>query len=85
MDWAGRTNPLAPLLPRYNPIGFFFFWGYVKDQVFRTKVGSVVKLSARINNAVASVTPQMLENTWCEIEYRLYILLATNSAHIETY
>jgi hypothetical protein len=27
----------------------------------------------------------MLENTWCEIEYRLDILRATNGAHIEMY
>jgi hypothetical protein len=52
----------------------FFSWGYVKDRVFRPKVGSVVELRARINSAVASVTPQMLENTWREIEYRLGIL-----------
>jgi hypothetical protein len=63
----------------------FIFWGYVKDQEFRPKVGSVVELRARINNAVASVTPQMLENTWREIEYRLGILQATNGAHIEKY
>jgi hypothetical protein len=45
----------------------------------------VVQLLARINSAVASVTPQMLENTWREIQYLLDILRATNSAHIEVY
>jgi hypothetical protein len=48
-------------LPRYYAIGFFFLW-YVKDQVFRSKVGSVVELLARINSAVVSVEP-FLHNT----------------------
>jgi hypothetical protein len=61
------------------------FWGYVKDQVFRPKVGSVVELCARISNAVASVTPRMLENICREIEYRLDIFRATDGAHIEMY
>jgi hypothetical protein len=33
--------------------------------------------------AIETVTPQMLENTWREIEYRLDILHATKGAHIE--
>jgi hypothetical protein len=44
------------------------FGDYVKDQVFRSKVGSVLELRARINSTVASVIPQMLENAWREIE-----------------
>jgi hypothetical protein len=62
-----------------------FFWGYVEDQIFHPKVGSVVELGARINSAVASVTPQMLENTWRAIQYRLGIVRATTGAHIEVY
>jgi hypothetical protein len=84
--WIGRDGPI-PWPPRSPDITTldFFFWDYVKDQVFRTKVGSLVELRARINNAVASETPQMLENTWREIEYRLDSLRTTNGAHIEMY
>jgi hypothetical protein len=62
-----------------------FFRGYVKNQVFRPKDGSVIQLRARLNNAVASLTPEFLENTLREIEYRSDILRATNGAHIEGY
>jgi hypothetical protein len=31
------------------------------------------------------VTPQILQKTWCEIEYRLAILWAKIGAHIEMY
>jgi hypothetical protein len=42
----------------------FFFWGFVKDTVFRPegpKDGSVLELREKINSAVASVTSQLLE------------------------
>jgi hypothetical protein len=81
MDWGGQNNHLAPSLPQYNPIGIFFLWIYIKDQAFHPKVDSVVELRTRINNPVASMTPQMLKNTWCAIMYHLDILLA----HIEMY
>jgi hypothetical protein len=84
--WIGRDGPIPcpPRTPDITPLDFFF-WGYVKDQVFRSKIGSVVELRARINNAVASVTPQMLEKTWRKIQYRLDILRATNGTQIEVY
>jgi hypothetical protein len=82
----GQDGPIPwpPHSPDITPLDFFF-WGYIKDQVFHPKVGSVVELHAGINSAVASVTPHMLKNTWCEIEYRLNILRATNGTHIEMY
>jgi hypothetical protein len=46
-------------------------------------VTSLDELKLRIVAAIETVTLQMLENTWREIEYRLYILRATKGAHIE--
>jgi hypothetical protein len=40
-------------------------------------------VSGRIVAAIETVTPQMLENTWREIEYRLDILRATKGPHVE--
>jgi hypothetical protein len=40
-------------------------------------------LKARITYAFATITEDMLENTWMEIDYRLYVLRATKGAHIE--
>jgi hypothetical protein len=31
------------------------------------------------------VTEDMLENTWTEIDYRLYVLRATKEARVEVY
>jgi hypothetical protein len=37
----------------------------------------------RIRDLVATVTPNMLQATWNEVEYRLDICRATKGAHIE--
>jgi len=63
----------------------FFLWGYVKDKVFSTPVPDITNLKARITDAFVTITEDMLENTWREIEYRLDVLRATKGAHVEVY
>jgi hypothetical protein len=42
-------------------------------------------LKARITDAFATITEDMLWNTWREIDHRLDVLLATQGAHVEVY
>jgi hypothetical protein len=42
-------------------------------------------LRDRIRDVIASVTPDMLDRTWQEIEYRLDIIRATSGSHVEVY
>jgi len=42
-------------------------------------------LKARITDTCATITEDMLENTWREIDYRLDVLRATKRAHVEVY
>jgi len=42
-------------------------------------------LKARITGAFATITEDVLENTWTEIEYRLDVLRATKGAQVEMY
>jgi len=53
--------------------------------VFSTPVPDITNLKARIINAFATITEDMLENTWREIYYRLDVLHATKRAHVEVY
>jgi hypothetical protein len=46
---------------------------------------TVAHFKARITDAFVTITEDMLENTWIEIDYRLYILRAIKGAHIEVY
>jgi hypothetical protein len=46
-------------------------------------VTSLDELKLRIVAAIETATPQMLENTWREIEYLLDILPAKKGAHVD--
>ena len=63
----------------------FFLWGYIKDRVYATTVADCNELKVRIQAAVVTVTEDLLQNTFLEVEYLLAILQATKRAHIEVY
>ena len=82
--WIGRRGSLAwPLRsPDLNPLDFF--WGFVKNVVYQGDTPTTLEeLRGRITNAAALVTPQMLQSTWREVEYRLDMCRATQGAHVE--
>jgi hypothetical protein len=60
-----------------------FLWGYVKDKVYLIPVPDNDTLKAKIRDASAAVAEEMLEKTWREIQYRLYVLRATNGSYVE--
>ena len=70
---------------RTSPFLDSFLWRYVKDKVFSTPVPGITNLKARITDSFATITEDMLENTWREIDYRLDVLRATKGAHVEEY
>ena len=70
---------------RISPPLDFFLLGYVKDKVFLTPVPDITNLKARITDAFATITEDMLENMWRETDYRLDVLHATKGAHVEVY
>ena len=53
--------------------------------MFSTPVPDITNLKARIADGIATVTEDMLENTWRETDYRLDVLRATKGAHVEVY
>ena len=59
--------------------------GYVKDKVFSTPVPDITNLKARITDDVATITEDMLNNTWRESDYQLDALRATKGARVEVY
>jgi hypothetical protein len=77
MDWPPRSSDITPL--------DFFLWGYVKDRIYATKVRDLGDLRARIVEAVGTITPDMLQRTWTELDCRLDILPVANGARVEVY
>ena len=82
--WIGRGAPISwpPRSPDITPLDFFL-WGYVKDRVYATQVAKINQLRERIENVIATVTPEMLQRTWIELDHRLDILRVTGGAHVE--
>ena len=70
---------------RISPHLTSFYGGMCKDKLFSTPVPDITNLKARITDAFATITENMLENTWRKIDCRLDVLRATKGAHVEVY
>ena len=70
---------------RISPPLTSFYGGCVKDKVFSKPAPDITNLKARITDAFATITEDMLENTWRETDYLLDVLRATKGAHVEVY
>jgi len=78
-----RFNNLPPRSPDATPCDFFL-WGYVKGQVYVPPVpASIPELKVRIRTAIDTITADMLQTVWNELDYRVDVCRITNGAHIE--
>ena len=60
-----------PCSPDATPCDFFL-WGYVKDQVYVPPLpASIPELKVQITTAVQTVTTDMLQIVWNELDYRV--------------
>ena len=60
--WIGRNSPLIhwpPRSPDLTPMDFYF-WGHIKNKVYKTRPQSVEQLCERIRQACLEVTAQEL-------------------------
>jgi hypothetical protein len=58
-----------PWSPDLTPCDFFL-WGYVKDRVYLPPLPiNLPKLKSSIVAAVHSITPDMLDRVWQELDY----------------
>ena len=63
----------------------FFLWGYIKNIVYAEKIRNIQHLQERITSTIETVTRDLIQKTWQEIEFRLDVSRATNNVHIEMY
>lgn len=40
----------------------YFFWGHIKEYVYHNPINNREKLEERIIEAIASITPEMIQN-----------------------
>ena len=78
-DCRGHTQ-YTPDATQYD----LFLWGYVKDQVYVPPLpASIPELKVRIRTAIETITADMLQTVWNEIDYRVNVCRITNGVHIE--
>ena len=81
-DCRGFNN-LPPRSPDATPCDFFL-WGYVKDQLYVPPLpASIPELKVRIRTAIQTITADMLQTVWNELDYRVDVCRITKGAHIE--
>jgi hypothetical protein len=74
---------LTPRSPDATPCDFFL-WGYVKGQVYVSPLpASMSELKELIRTANDTITADMLQTVWNELDYRVDVCRITKSAHIE--
>ena len=57
---------------------------YVKDQVYVPPLpSSIPELKVRIRTAIDTITADMLQTVWNELDYRVDVCRITKGAHIE--
>ena len=62
----------------------FFLWGYVKDQVCIPPLpASIPELKVRIRTAIETITADVLQKVWNELDCRVDVCRVTKGAHIE--
>jgi len=55
-----------------------------RDQIYVPPLpASIPELEVRIRNAIDTITADMLQTVWNELDYRVYVCRITKGAHIE--
>jgi len=82
-NYCRDFNNLPPGSPDATPRDFFL-WGYVKDQVYVPPLpASTPELKVRNRTAVETITADMLQTVWNELDYRVDVCGNTKGAYIE--
>jgi hypothetical protein len=75
-SWPARCSDATPC--------DFFVWVFVKDQVYVPPLpASIPELKVRIRTPIETITADMLEKVWNELDYRVDVCRITKGAHIE--
>ena len=77
------TTCHTPRSPDATPFDFFL-WGYVKDHVYIPPLPATIpELKILIRTAIQTITADMLQTVWNELDYRVDVCRNTKGAHIE--
>jgi len=72
VTWIGRNGPIPwpPRSPDLSPPDFCPVW-YIKNMVYAENIRNIQHLQERITSAIETITRDMIQKTWQEIEFGL--------------
>ena len=73
------TTCHTPHSPDATPCDFFL-WGYVRDQVYVPPLPASIP---GLRTATETITADMLQTVWNELDYRVDVCRITKGAHVE--
>ena len=77
-----KGRAISPRSPDFSPRDFFL-WGYVKGPVFVPSLpANIEEIKQKITAALETVTEDMLQRVWHELQYRLDMCRVTQAALI---
>jgi len=85
VDWERWSDTLATTIAGYHPFLTSFYGGTLRTKCFGHQFQILQIWKQEITDAFPTITEDMLENTWREIDCRLDVLRATKGAHVEVY
>lgn len=78
----GGTVLWPPRSPDLNPLDFFL-WGHLKNYVYFEPLNTIEELEARVHEAVATVTPEMLTDVQRNMARRARVCIQNDGGHFE--
>jgi len=85
VEWERWSDNLATTIAGYHSPWLIFIGGMLRTKCFRHQFQILQIWRQEIADAFATITDDMLENTWRETDYRLDVLRATKGAHVEVH
>ena len=73
--WAPRSTDLMPL--------DFFFWGHMKNEIYKIPVNDMSDLKERTTNEIKSISKDTLSNIFSNILKRMNLCISVDSDHFE--
>lgn len=83
-NWLGTNGPVRwpPRSPDLTPLDFFF-WGFIKNSIYKVKSNNVNELRRRFQNSLRKVTRLHLYNTIKAVEKRCRKCIENNGMQFE--
>lgn len=75
VEWPARSPDLTPL--------DFFLWGHLKEYVYRETINNMEQLQGRIDEALATVTPEMIAAAQRNLIRRARLCIRMGGGHFE--